>query len=236
MSSSDLRCHAPATLRNRDPILGVLKSVLPPDGVIVEIASGTGEHAAYLAPHFQPAQWLPTDVEDANLTSIAAWCAHLGAENVYPPLCIDVQSMDGQGFSRDLESSQPWPWKVGQFLADQPECLSVSALVNINMIHISPWLATLGLMKGAAQLLPLGGVLYLYGPFQEGGAHTALSNATFDRSLRSQCPDWGVRHLEEVIAVAQAQGLVHQQTLEMPANNRSVIFRQVGTPVVPPAL
>ncbi len=215
IDSADLRRHAPATARNRDPILQVLQSILPTEGVIVEVASGTGEHASYFAPQFQPAQWLPTDADAANLDSIGAWCTAAGATNVYAPLCVDVRS-------------QQWPQQIQQFLAAQSPLVTVTAVVNINMIHISPWAATLGLMQGAAQLLAAGGVLYLYGPFKAGEAHTAPSNAAFDQSLRSQCDDWGVRDRAEVIAAAHAQGLIHQQTLAMPANNQSIIFRKQG--------
>ncbi|MBD2499476.1 class I SAM-dependent methyltransferase [Anabaena azotica] len=203
----DPRKYAPATQRNREPILEVLLQVLPASGTILEIASGTGEHAIFFAPRLSPRQWLPSDPNPELRASITAWTAQFPADNLYPPL--------------ELDASQPiWPVELD---ADLPS--PIVAIVNINMIHISPWSACLGLMAGAGRILPPGGILYLYGPYKQGTEHTAPSNATFDQSLRSQNPDWGVRNLEDVVAAAQEQNLQLQKVYQMPANNLSVVFQ-----------
>ncbi len=198
--NDDARLYASATQRNREPILEVLKQVLPPSGTILEIASGTGEHAIYFAPRLSPRQWQPSDPNPQLRASIAAWTAQSTIDNLDPPLDLDV-------------TASVWP-------VEKP----ITAIVNINMIHISPWSACLGLMAGAKRILPPGGILYLYGPYKQGGEHTAPSNAAFDESLRAQNPEWGIRDLEEVVAAAKAQQLALVKTYQMPANNLSVIF------------
>jgi len=202
----DLRKYALATQRNREPILEVLQRVLPPKGVILEIASGTGEHAAFFAPRLSPRQWLPSDPNPELRDSIAAWREVVATDNFYPPLDLDVRE-SVWSVERDFSGS------------------AIAAIVNINMIHISPWSACLGLMAGAGRILPSGGILYLYGPFKENSQHTAPSNAAFDASLRLQNPEWGVRDLEEVVAAASAQKLNWIETIQMPANNLSLIFK-----------
>ncbi|MCU0550498.1 MAG: class I SAM-dependent methyltransferase [Leptolyngbya sp. Prado105] len=202
MNLSDARQYAPATQRNREAILQVLLEVLPPTGTVLEISSGTGEHAVYFAPRLAARRWQPSDPSDIARSSIAAWREFEPTENLAAPLNIDA---------RDAV------WNVED---------SICAIVNINMIHISPWSACLGLMAGANRLLPSGGILYLYGPYQQGGSHTAPSNEMFDQSLQLQNPDWGVRHLEEVIAAAQKQNLELLSTIAMPANNLSVVFQK----------
>jgi SAM-dependent methyltransferase len=192
------RRHAPATQRNRAPILAVLRRVLPATGLVVEIASGTGEHAAFFAAALPGVAWQPTDVDPDALPSIAAWCE--GVANVRAPLVLDVE--------------RPWP-------IDRAD-----AVVCINMIHISPWTAGEAMLRGAGRVLSPGGVLYLYGPYRRDGAHTAPSNAAFDAYLRAQDPRWGVRDLETVVATAAGAGLVHEETVEMPANNLSVVLRR----------
>ncbi|MEB3288825.1 MAG: DUF938 domain-containing protein [Leptolyngbya sp.] len=209
----DARRHAPATQRNREPILAVLERVLPPTGTVLEISSGTGEHAVFFAPRLAPRQWLPSDLDPQSRDSIRAWQATVSAENLHPPLALDA-------------SHTPWPVEdtaatLGVDLAQHP----ITALVNINMVHIAPWDACLGLMAGAGRLLSSGGVLYLYGPFKQGGQHTAPSNAAFDEALQAQNPAWGVRDLEAVVAAAESVGLRCQETVAMPANNLSVVFR-----------
>ena len=189
----DARQYAPATERNREAILDVL----------LEVSSGTGEHAVFFAPRLTPRHWLPTDPNPLALASINAWRSYTKAENLYPPIVIDA--------------CQP-NWELGDI---EP----IVAIVNINMIHIAPWEACLGLMTGAGRILPPGGILYLYGPFTHGGKHTSPSNIAFDESLREQDPYWGVRDLEEVVAVAKAQQLNLVKTVAMPANNLSVIFQ-----------
>lgn len=199
----DARQYAPATQRNREPILEVLLCVLPASGTILEVASGTGEHAAFLAPRLSPRQWIPSDPNPQMRLSISAWGEHCPTDNLHPPLDIDA-----------CESV----WAI------EKDNRPVNAIANINMIHIAPWSACLGLMAGAARLLPAGGILYLYGPFKCGGQHTAPSNLAFDQALRSQNLEWGVRELDDVVAAAKAQGLSLLETIQMPANNLSVVF------------
>jgi hypothetical protein len=213
----DVRQYAPATQRNREPILTVLQKYLPPTGVILEIASGTGEHAVFFAPQLTPRLWLPSDSGEIQLASIAAWRQQNPFPTMLSPIHLDVIEPE-------------WPQQTMNSLwANPSEFQTVSAIVNINMIHISPWAATEGLMAGAETLLYQGGILYLYGPYQREGRHTAPSNETFDAMLRSQNPDWGVRHLEDVVALAQTHHLRWIATIPMPANNFSVIFEREET-------
>jgi Protein of unknown function (DUF938) len=212
MTEPDSRKFAPATQRNREPILSVLREVLPQEGLVVEISSGSGEHAVYFAPQFPRHYWLPSDPDPTALESIRAWQQEQPTQTLLPPISLDV--------------SQPhWPESVRQLLTQPPFIdIPIAAIVNINMIHISPWSATLGLMAGAEALLPIGGVLYLYGPYKQNGVHTAPSNEAFDDMLRSRNPEWGVRDLEAVIAVAEKHHLHWYKTIEMPANNLSIVF------------
>ena len=212
----DARQYAPATDRNREPILEILLEVLPPTGTVLEISSGTGEHAVFFAPRLQPRKWIPSDLNPEARSSIAAWRQSNPADNLYPPIA--------------LNASDP-VWAVEQeSLPDTLQQLDlqeypIEAIVNINMIHIAPWSACLGLMAGAGRILPLDGILYLYGPYKQNGKHTAPSNEAFDQSLRSRNSDWGVRDLEAVIAAAQAQNLSLVSVYPMPANNLSIVFR-----------
>jgi len=202
----DARLSASATQRNREPIATVLRRVLPPAGTVLEIASGTGEHAVWFAANLPGVVIQPSDPDEEHRASIAAWTRFTGVANVHAPLAIDVEAAGwetGEGVPRD-----------------------VAAILCINMIHISPWAATLGLMRGAGALLPPGGVLYLYGAYKRGGGHTAPSNASFDASLRARDPEWGVRDLEAVTAAASDAGLAPESVIEMPANNLSVILRR----------
>ena len=201
----DARQYAPATERNREPILKVLKRVLPPQGNILEIASGTGEHAVFFAPRLTPLYWIPSDRDALCRNSITAWKDTLGVNNLAAPLDIDA-------------STSPW--------AIETTDIKIDAIVNINMIHISPWKSCLGLMAGAGRILKTGGILYLYGPFKRHDKHTAPSNASFDLSLRERNSSWGVRNLEDVVKVAQAEGLALQEVVTMPANNLSAIFQR----------
>jgi SAM-dependent methyltransferase len=223
----DARRYAPATDRNRSPILAVLQQVLPPTGTVLEISSGTGEHAVFFAPYLAPRQWLASDLSPEARHSIAAWREAAPAENLHGPLELDAAAP-----LWPMESTQASAQELSPFTATCPaldlQRHPITALVNINMIHISPWTACLGLMAGAGRLLPPGGVLYLYGPYRQGGQHTAPSNAAFDASLQAQNPQWGVRDLEAVVDAAEAQGLVLAETVAMPANNLSVVFRAIG--------
>jgi hypothetical protein len=192
---------APAVARNRDPILGILRDMLPAAGTVLEIASGSGEHAVYFAAALPHLVWQPTDPDVQALRSIAAHAAAAGLANLLPPLELDA-------------CASAWP------------VARADAVVSINMIHIAPWRAAQGLMAGAARTLPPGAPLYLYGPFREQGRHTAPSNAAFDASLRARDPEWGVRDLDEVVALAAGHGLTPAGWTAMPANNLSVVFRR----------
>lgn len=198
---TDARRHAPATSRNRDAILSVLRDVLPPTGLVLEIASGTGEHAAYFARNLPALEWQPTDPDPDALASIAAWRAAERLPNLREPLALNAGASD-------------WPVR------------RANAAVCINMIHISPWEATLGLMRGAARVLPVGAPLVTYGPYRREGHPLEPSNAAFDLSLKARDERWGLRRLEDVSAAAEAQGLAFERFVEMPANNLCVIFRR----------
>lgn len=202
MTEFNDRQYAPATQRNREPILEVLREVLPPSGTILEISSGTGEHAVFFAPRLAPRRWQPSDLNPVALASIAAWREVEPSENLAAPIAIDARDP---------------VWNI-----EEP----INAIVNINMIHISPWSACLGLMAGANRILPSGGILYLYGPYKQDGTHTAPSNEMFDESLQLQNPEWGVRNLEDVIAAAENQKLALLKVIAMPANNLSVVFQK----------
>lgn len=211
------RQYAPATQRNRESILAVLQACLPPTGTVLEIASGTGEHAIFFAPRLCPRNWLPSDPDPIARSSIRAWQAESPCPGLYPPLALDVREPTWA-----IEQPLPPEWSELDLLTHP-----VRAMVNINMIHIAPWSVCVGLMAGASRILPPNGILYLYGPFKQQGQHTAASNERFDQSLQSQNPEWGVRDLEDVIAIAQAHSLQWVSSLAMPANNLSVIFSRV---------
>ncbi|NEP61618.1 MAG: DUF938 domain-containing protein, partial [Symploca sp. SIO2G7] len=190
LKPNDGRLYAPATERNREPILKVLDRVLPTPGTVLEIASGTGEHASFFAPKLAPRRWLPSDISAPMLKSITAWAKETKARYLLPAIELDVCNT---------------PWSI-----ETDKKRSIDAVVNINMIHIAPWTACEAMMAGAGRLLPEGGVLYMYGPFKRNGEHTAPSNVTFDHWLKEQTPDWGVRDLEAVEKAAK----VHHLTLE----------------------
>jgi hypothetical protein len=197
----DARRSAPATQRNREPILAVLARVLPSAGLVLEVASGTGEHACFFASKLVGLEWQPSDPDDGNRASIAAWRDEAALPNLRAPLALDA-------------TAERWPVE------------RADALININMIHIAPWAACEGLVRGAARVLSPGAPLVLYGPFRRGGRHTAPSNDAFDRGLRAQNATWGVRDLDEVTRAAAAQGLALDEFVEMPSNNLTVIFRR----------
>ena len=213
----DVRQHAPATQRNREPILDVLLQVLPPTGTVLEVSSGTGEHAVFLAPRLSPRKWIPSDPNPIARASIAAWRENCPADNLYPPIALDARDPVW------MVEEELTPLENIDFNRDP-----IRAIININMIHIAPWSACLGLIAGAGRILPPDGILYLYGPFKQDGKHTAPSNAAFDESLQDQNPEWGVRDLNDVVAVAQSHNLLLIETQPMPANNLSVIFRFEG--------
>jgi Protein of unknown function (DUF938) len=192
---------SPSVARNRGPILAVLSRILPARGVVLEIASGTGEHAAHFAAALPDLIWQPTDGDSTALRSISAHRALARLANLRPPLELDAASPN---------------WPISH----------ADAILAINMIHIASWNAAKGLMAGAERLLEPGGGLYLYGPFKESGRHTAPSNAAFDASLRERNPEWGVRDLHEVSDLAGQHGLYLMERIAMPANNLSLLFRR----------
>ncbi|MBK1697010.1 DUF938 domain-containing protein [Rhodovibrio salinarum] len=198
-SGADGRLHAPATQRNRGPILEVLMRLLPAEGTVLEIASGTGEHAVWFAQNLRPLVWQPSDADPEMRSSIDAHAQAQGVRTIQPAIALDVRHT-------------PWPVRQAR------------AVVCINLIHIAPWAAAAGLFAGAAGILPQGAPLVLYGPFKRNGAHTSDSNARFDASLRASDPSWGVRDLEDVDALAAANGFARQEVVEMPANNLTVAY------------
>lgn len=203
-----MKQNAPSCERNRDPILDVLRRVLPARGLVLEVAAGSGQHALYFSSALPGLTWQPTDPTDAALASIDAWRAEAG-ENLLPARRLDV-------------TADPWPVP------------RADAVVCINMIHIAPWAACEALLRGAARVLPPGGVLYLYGPYKRGGAHTAPSNEAFDAWLKEKDPSYGVRDLEVVIEAAAAQGFSLREVTEMPANNLSVVLARGPREAVTP--
>ena len=200
--TDDPRLFAPATARNREPIWNVLAPELPTRGLVLEIAAGSGEHSVHFARlavptlHFQP-----TDPDAAARASIDAWAARSGLANVEPALALDAAADD-------------WP------------VTHADVVVCINMIHISPWAAAAGLVRGAARVLPPGGLLFLYGPYRRNGQHTAPSNAAFDADLRCRDPAWGVRDMEAIAALAAEARFAAPTVIPMPANNFSLLFRR----------
>jgi cyclopropane fatty-acyl-phospholipid synthase-like methyltransferase len=199
---SGARGVSPSTARNREPILEVLQRVLGEHARVLEIASGAGEHAVFVARAMPGVAWQPSDPDAASRDSIAAWIAHEGLANVAAPLAIDVRASDW---------GAPGPF---------------DALVTINMIHIAPWDATRGLFAGAARVLRPGGIVFLYGPYKRDGKHTAPSNEAFELWLKARDPAFGVRDLGDVEQEAARHGFALRETVDMPANNLSVIFRR----------
>jgi cyclopropane fatty-acyl-phospholipid synthase-like methyltransferase len=204
LTVTDLRRFAPAASRNREPILAVFRTRVPADARVLEIASGSGEHSIHLCTALPELDWQPSDPDPSSRRSIAAWIAHSGLANVRAPIDIDVRA-----HRWGVEEREPF-----------------DAIVSINMIHIAPWECALALLDGTARLLREDGVLFLYGPFKRGGAHTAPSNAAFDERLRDENPQWGVRDLDEIVVQAATRGLHFMEAVEMPANNLSVVFRR----------
>ena len=204
----DSRETAPSPERNRQPILEVLARVLPPHGLVLEIGSGTGQHVAHFAKAMPALTFQPSEMDVERHASIEAWVAEGKLSNVKPPLAIDV-------------TEHPWPVSAAD------------ALVCINVIHISPWEATLALMAGAGRILPAGGLLVTYGPYMRGGAHTSQSKEAFDASLRARNRLWGVRDIDNVAAVAGNEGFVLGEVVPMPANNLTLVWRKTNG--APPA-
>jgi hypothetical protein len=192
---------APHVARNAEAIIDVLRNVLPATGHVLEIASGSGEHALHFAHAFPDLIFQPSDPDPQALASIEAWREAEGTPNLLRPVMLDAQGAS-------------WP-------VDRAD-----AILCINMVHISPWAATQGLLAGAERLLGRGAPLYLYGAYRREGVATAESNEAFDRSLKARNPEWGLRRLEDVVAEAAQHGLALERVVEMPANNLSVVFRR----------
>ncbi|MRG94168.1 DUF938 domain-containing protein [Polyangium spumosum] len=198
-----MKRRAPAAERNREPILDVLQRVLPDGAFTLEIASGSGQHAAHFAAHLPGVTFQPTDPDPAAITSIEAYRAELDLPNFLGPLRLDA-------------AEDTWP------------VTRADAVVCINMIHIAPFRACEGLFRGAARILPPGGVLFTYGPYRFSGAFTAPSNEAFDASLREMDPSYGVRDVDDLDRLASQWGFVREETVPMPANNHCLVFRKTA--------
>lgn len=196
-----MKQHAPAAARNREPITAVLAQELPASGLVLELASGTGEHAVHFAAAFPAIVWQPSDPDSAARASIAAWRAEAGLPNLMDPIALDAAAPD---------------WPIAR----------ADAMVCINMIHISPWQSAEGLFAGASRLLPADAPLVLYGPYFEADVKTAPSNLAFDASLRARNPAWGIRDLAAVDRLAQRHGFVRARRVAMPANNLTLVYRR----------
>jgi SAM-dependent methyltransferase len=197
----DGKWSSPSAERNKGPILEVLARVLPKRGVVLEIASGTGQHVAHFAKVLPDLRWQPSDADAEFRSSVALRVAEEGLANVSVPIDLDVTRL-------------PWPLEAAD------------AIVCINMIHVAPWPATRALFEGAGALLAPGRALFLYGPYRRYGGHTAPSNEKFDADLRAQNPAWGLRDMEAVSEVAASSGFTPPEIVEMPSNNFSLIFRR----------
>lgn len=195
------RRSAPAALRNREPIADVLAEWLPENGHVLEIASGTGEHATFFAKRFPSLEWQPTDIHPDALSSIAAWREASGLPNICLPLTLDAASPE---------------WPIDR----------VDAVLSINMVHISPWASAVGLLDGASRLLRPGAPLILYGPWLKDDIETAPSNLDFDADLKRRDPEWGLRRVEDFVAAAEPRGLSLEETRVMPANNLMLLLRR----------
>ena len=188
----------PSSERNKQPIVEVLRRVLPSSGTVLEIASGSGQHAVFFSENLPGITWLPTDIDEERMASIRAWRDESSCSNLLGPRRLDVLDDD---------------WDIG----------TVDVVFSSNMIHITPWECCLGLLAGARRHLAPGGLLVFYGPFRIGGEHTAPSNVAFDENLRGRDPSWGVRDLDAICDAAD--GLVLEERIEMPANNQILVFR-----------
>jgi SAM-dependent methyltransferase len=200
----DGRWFTPSAERNSEPILAILRRILPGTGHVLEVASGTGQHVTRFAKALPELTWQPSDPDPEFRDSIRTWVASESLSNVCDPVALDVCKI-------------PWPIRTAD------------AVLCINMIHVAPWAATGSLLEGARAVLSGGGVLFLYGPYRRFGRHTASSNEAFDEQLRRHDPAWGLRDLEAVVEVAGQVGFVVSETVQMPANNFAVVFR--GSPV-----
>ena len=200
-ASTDGRLWSPSAERNRRAIGEALSRVLPQSGLVLEVGSGTGQHAVHFGRLMPDLTWQPSEQDADCLRSISAWASMESLPNMRPPLYLDI-------------ADERWPIEAAD------------AVVSINLIHIAPWSATHALLRGASSILPAAGLLCLYGPYREGGKHTSASNRAFDAQLQAVNPGWGVRDLDEVSSEARAVDLEFVRTFEMPANNLIVVFRK----------
>ena len=207
--AADARQFSPSAARNRGPILEVLTRVLPKKGIVLEIGSGSGEHAVCFAEALPRLVWLPSDPDAAARASIEAWIATEGLANLRAPVALDVR-----GAIWGVEGDAPF-----------------DAMISLNMVHIAPWEAALGLLAGAGRLLGPDGVLFFYGPFMQSGIHTAASNAAFDADLKRRDPRWGVRDVDDLVREGAVRGLELREVVKMPANNLSLVFVK-STPAI----
>ena len=200
-----MKMHNPSAVRNRDEILEVLTQVLPETGLVLEIASGCGQHCTHFVPHFPGLIWQPTDRDPAKIASIRAYAEEVKLSNLRAPIKLDT-------------TWDSWPIK------------QADAMVNINMIHASAWESCLGLLKGAARTLVPGAPLFLYGAYIRHDRETAPSNIEFDKRLRARDPSWGVRQFETVVESGENAGLKFDRILDVPNNNYGLVFRKAETP------
>lgn len=202
VAPNDPRLHAPAAQRNAEPLLAVLRAVLPAAGTLLEIAAGSGQHAVYFARALPTLRWLPSDPDPAMRASIAAWRAAEGPDNLTEPLDLDAS-----------DPGAPWP-------------AAADAVLCVNMFHIAPWSAAVGALDGAARVLPPDAPFVVYGPFMRDGRHTSEGNAAFDADLKLRNPAWGLRDVSDTAAAAAARGLALDRIDDMPANNLTLTFRR----------
>ena len=195
----DGRHDAPSAVRNRDAVLAVLRRVLPPRGIVLEIGSGTGQHAVHFAAALPQLRWQPSDADPAMRASISGWIAHERLASVAEPVALCLGA--------------PWPIQAAD------------ALVCINVLHVAPWDVVPALFAGAARVLPAGGPAVLYGPYRRAGVPTAESNERFDAQLKAHDPAWGLRSVEDVAAAAREAGIELAEVVEMPANNLCLVLR-----------
>ena len=204
----DRRQFAPATKRNREPILNTLKGWLPNNGTVLEVASGSGEHAVFFAPEVKPLKWQTSNYDQEQIDSVNDWINHRPSSNLLHPIRLDV-------------TKAQWPTEAPDYKGG-----AITSIFNANMIHISPWRTSMGLMAGAGRILPSGGRLFLYGPFKFEGKHTSSSNEKFEEWLKTLDPEYGVRDIEAVMEEASKNGLKHVIARPMPANNFLHLFEK----------
>lgn len=204
----DKRQYSPSAERNRGPILEAMRDYLPAAGTVLEVASGSGEHAVYFAPQIAPLKWQVSNLDRAQLDSVQSWITHCPADNLLSPILLDA-------------TAETWPVETDEY-PGKP----VTALFNANMIHISSWNVTEGLFAGAGRILPQGGRMFLYGPYRVNGAQTSSSNVEFEVWLKSLDQEFAIRDQEQVISEAKKNGLTHLNALPMPANNFLQIFEK----------